>query len=143
MTGITVREVSRSRVRVVVLRADLDRDLADRVRPALMEAANAGRDVIVDMRGVSIVDSAGLGLLVRAHRAAKRRGATLCLVAPSRFVQTVLHTMHLDGVFPVHRDVRTALAASTRTVGDRLTPCPRAEPTRCASSSWTMTTPTP
>ena len=36
-------------------------------------------------------------------------GGVLCLVAPSRFVLTVLHTMHVDGVFPIFDDDVTAL----------------------------------
>jgi anti-sigma B factor antagonist len=82
----------------------------DQVRPALMEAAAAGRDVVLDMRAAGVVDSAGLGLLVRAHRAARQHGAALRLVAPTRYVMTVLHTMHLDGLFPIYPDERAALA---------------------------------
>ncbi|WP_328471415.1 STAS domain-containing protein [Actinoplanes sp. NBC_00393] len=105
--GFTVREAGRSRV--VALRAGLVQQLVDGVRPALVDAATAGRNVVIDMRRADVVDSAGLGLLVRVHRAAKHRGATLCLVAPSRYVVTVLHTMHLDGLFPIYPNVRSAL----------------------------------
>lgn len=100
---------SGAHARVVVLRADLDLHRVDHVRPALMDAADSGRAVIVDMRDAGVIDSAGLGLLVRAYRCAKRRGAGLCLVAPSRFVVTVLHTMHLDGMFPTFPDEQAAL----------------------------------
>ncbi|GAA1648035.1 hypothetical protein GCM10009828_091630 [Actinoplanes couchii] len=95
--------------RVVVLRSDLDLNRVDQVRPVLMEAAESGRDVVVDMHDAAVIDSAGLGLLVRAYRCTKRRGAGLSLVAPSRFVLTVLHTMHLDGMFPIFEDEQTAL----------------------------------
>ncbi|MEV0154226.1 STAS domain-containing protein [Micromonospora sp. NPDC050686] len=74
---------------------------ADLVRRALAEALDLGDQVLVDLSGVEIIDSAGLGLLVRAHQDARARSAQLCLVSPSRFVRTVLHTMRLDGVFPV------------------------------------------
>ncbi|OJF15238.1 STAS domain-containing protein [Couchioplanes caeruleus] len=104
-----IRDVAEPRARIVLLRADLDQHLVDRIRPALVEAAAAGRHVVVDMRHAGVIDSAGLGLLVRAYRAAKHRGATVCLVAPSRFVLTVLHTMHLDDVFPTYPDTRTAM----------------------------------
>ena len=113
MTGYRVQEIPEPRARVVMLRADLDRDLADRLRPVLAEATAAGRDVVIDMHGAGIIDSAGLGLLVRAYRSARSHGRAFCLVAPSRFVLTVLHTMHLDGLFPIHPDVDSAL---TRTV---------------------------
>ncbi|MBG0565449.1 STAS domain-containing protein [Actinoplanes sp. NEAU-A11] len=111
---VTVVEVAGFPVRVVTLGADLDRSLVGQVRPVL---TGAGRDVVIDMSEVGVVDSAGLGLLVRAFRSAKRRGASLCLVAPSRFVITVLHTMRLDGLFPIYPDVGSALrSVTTRTV---------------------------
>jgi anti-anti-sigma factor len=76
-------------------------DPAESVRRALAEAATVGDRVLVDLAEVEVIDSAGLGLLVRAHQEARRDGRRLCLVAPSRFVRTVLHTMRLDGVFAV------------------------------------------
>ncbi|MEU8660168.1 STAS domain-containing protein [Actinoplanes philippinensis] len=114
MTGPAemVRDVAGARV--VVLPADLDQSLAERLRPALIEAAEAGRDLVIDMGDATTIDPAGLGLLVRAHRAARQHDATLCLVAPSRFVLTVLHTMRLDGVFPIFPDQRTALSGPIR-----------------------------
>jgi anti-sigma B factor antagonist len=99
---------------VIVLPADLDQRQADRLRPALLEAAEAGRDLVIDMRDAATIDPAGLGLLVRAHRSARQHGAALCLVAPSRFVLTVLHTMRLDGVFPIFPDQRTTLSELAR-----------------------------
>jgi anti-sigma B factor antagonist len=100
--------------RVIVLPADLDQRLTERLRPVLTEAAETGRDLVIDMRDAGTIDPAGLGLLVRAHRSARQHGATLCLVAPSRFVLTVLHTMRLDGVFPIFPDQRTALSELAR-----------------------------
>ncbi|HWS38253.1 MAG TPA: STAS domain-containing protein [Actinoplanes sp.] len=104
----TVRDAEDG-ARIVVLHTDLDLHRVDQVRPALMDAAESGRDVVVDMRDAAVIDSAGLGLLVRAYRCTKRRGGGLSLVAPSRFVMTVLHTMHLDGMFPIFPDEPTAL----------------------------------
>ena len=77
--------------------------------PAAVEVELTG-DVVVDMARVGLVHPVGLGLLVRAHREAKQRGAVLCLAAPSRFVVTVLHTMCLTSVFPVLEDREQALA---------------------------------
>ena len=59
---VTVVEVAGFPVRVVTLGADLDRSLVGQVRPVL---TGAGRDVVIDMSEVGVVDSAGLGLLVR------------------------------------------------------------------------------
>ncbi|MER7456809.1 STAS domain-containing protein [Micromonospora sp. NPDC126480] len=74
---------------------------ADPLRIALAQATEQDGRVVVDLSAVEHIDSAGLGLLVRARQEARQRGAELCLYAPSRFVLTVLHTMRLDAAFPV------------------------------------------
>ncbi|BBH67161.1 hypothetical protein ACTI_38460 [Actinoplanes sp. OR16] len=94
---------------IVTPPADLDTEVAELIRPALMEAAAEGLDVVVDLREVHIIDSAGLGLLVRAHQEAKQHGGRFALAAPSRFVLTVLHTMKLDGMFALYPDREAAL----------------------------------
>ncbi|MEU6203358.1 STAS domain-containing protein [Micromonospora musae] len=89
--------------------AAVERDPQETLRRALREAVDHDDLVLVDLSEVQVIDSTGLGLLVRARQEARRRDATLCLVAPSRFVLTVLHTMRLDGVFPVAESREAAL----------------------------------
>jgi anti-anti-sigma factor len=94
---------------VVLVRADLDDQVAVLLRDTLADAVDRYGDVVVDLAGAHTVDPAGLGVLVRAHRQARRRDGNLCLAAPSRFVVAVLHTMHVDGVFPIFDDCASAL----------------------------------
>lgn len=91
-------------------------DGAEPVRRALREAVTVGPEMLVDLGDVATIDSTGLGLLVRAHQDARQEGRTLCLVAPSRFVRTVLHTMRLEQVFPVFPTRAAAFRHGTRTV---------------------------
>ncbi|TDC73039.1 anti-sigma factor antagonist [Micromonospora sp. KC606] len=95
---------------VVTATGDIDLGSGDTLRAALRHAADMGGHIVVDLARVHVIDSTGLGLLVRAHREARERDATLCLAAPSRFVRTVLHTMRLDAVFPVFDSRDEALA---------------------------------
>ncbi|BCJ62811.1 STAS domain-containing protein [Micromonospora endophytica] len=97
-------------VTVLVDRDDLVPDADDALRAALREAVEVDGTVVVDLAKVSVIDSVGLGLLVRAHREVRERDARLCLAAPSRFIRTVLHTMRLDGVFPIFETLEHALA---------------------------------
>jgi anti-anti-sigma factor len=107
MTAVEVAAVER--VTVVHVHGDLDEALAPELRETLSAAVECSADVLVDLAEAPTVDPAGLGVLVRAHRRARRQGGNLCLVAPSRFVVTVLHTMHVDGVFPIFDDCASAL----------------------------------
>lgn len=96
---------------VVTPLVDLDAGFAETLRDGLTAAFETGCHVLLDLHAAHLIDSAGLGLLVRAHQEAKHRGGSLRLVAPSRYVLTVLHTMRLDTVFASHPDEETALQA--------------------------------
>jgi anti-anti-sigma factor len=104
MIELTTRE----RDALVRIAGDLDLEMAPDLRAALGWAVDRHHGVVIDLTGVPRLDSAGLGVLVRAHARAKHHDGVLCLVGPSRFVQTVLHTMHVDGVFPIFDDCVTA-----------------------------------
>lgn len=95
---------------IVTVRGDVDIDLAAELRACLAEAIARRRRVVLNFAEVAVIDSVGLGVLVRAHRDARRLGGALCLVAASRFVVTVLHTMRLDAIFALFDDCEQALA---------------------------------
>ncbi len=109
-TGCVVSYEKTAALATIVLRGDLDLAHLAELRGALAEACETSSDIILDLDAVTMIDSAGLGLLVRAHQQAKRHGRTVVLVRPCRFVVAVLHTMRLLRIFPIHPDVRTATA---------------------------------
>lgn len=94
---------------VVHVHAGLDAAVAATLRETLTDAVDRHPAVIVDLSAVPTLDDVGLGLLVRAHRQARRRDGVVVLAGPSRFVITVLHTMHVDGLFPILDDCEAAL----------------------------------
>ena len=68
---------------VVTGPADIDVTNADQLRTALLEAAVRGHaTVVVDLTLTSFCDSAGLGVLVRAHKRALAEGGEVRLVIP-------------------------------------------------------------
>ncbi len=100
----------------VVLHGDLDLLVQAHLRQTLADVCETLTHVVLDLADVRLVDSTGLSLLVRAHQAIKRRGGTVCLAAPSKFVQTVLYTMRLHPMFPIFED---SVAAAEWLAGDR------------------------
>lgn len=99
---------------VITPLADIDASFTQTLRDGLTTALNTSRYVVLDLHAVHLIDSAGLGMLVRAHQEAKRGDGSLSLAAPSRFVLTVLHTMRLDVIFSSYPDEETALNALRR-----------------------------
>lgn len=66
---------------------DLDRELAQLQDVSL---------VVIDLRGLSFVDSTGLGVLVRAHQRAEELGHRLALVRGNGQVNRLLSLTGLD-----------------------------------------------
>jgi anti-sigma B factor antagonist len=105
-----------SGVAVVTAPAEIDIGTAAHLRTALLQAAIGGQPtVVVDMTQTRLCDSAGLNLLVRAHKRALARGGELRLVAPAEVsVRHVFAVTGLDRVIPHFPSLQEALAADTR-----------------------------
>jgi anti-anti-sigma factor len=70
------------------------------------------RHLVVDLSGVTIIDSAGIRAFVRGHTTAQRVGGTLRLAAAPAAVSRVLELAHLSGVFEIFTSVDGARMAA-------------------------------
>jgi anti-anti-sigma factor len=82
--------------------------------PALKEAiGNAVKDgtprLVIDMEGVSFVDSTGLGSVIAALKLVRSSKGDLRLAAPNQQVRVVLELTTLDRVFAYYPTVEDAL----------------------------------
>ena len=66
-------------------------------------------DVILDLGQVDFIDSSGLGAVVAARKLMPD-GASLELAGLRPAVEKVMQLTRMNTVFPIHRDVETALA---------------------------------
>lgn len=64
--------------------------------------------LVIDLRRVRLIDSAGLELLCETHEACVRRGGMLRLAAPSPLVRDVLRITGLDQELSLFPDVVSA-----------------------------------
>jgi anti-sigma B factor antagonist len=65
------------------------------------EAAKKPRLLVVDMSGLTFIDSAALHEIVQAHRKLRADGGLLALAGPSRSVARILQLSAIDQVIPV------------------------------------------
>lgn len=76
---------------------------AKRFQNELMTAVNSqeGSTILVDMKGVEFIDSAGLIALITAYKSAKIRGKSLniCSVSPS--VKIIFELSQLDQILEI------------------------------------------
>jgi anti-sigma B factor antagonist len=89
----------RSDVAIVQPHGELDMATAETLRAALDGVENAGR-LVLDLRGLSFIDSSGLHLLVALHERAQRDGFQLTLIAPAAPADKAIQLSGLDQTLP-------------------------------------------
>jgi anti-sigma B factor antagonist len=106
-------DVDRPRPGVVVVRptGDLDAYTAPELRSRLQGVTGTDtRIVVVDLSGVTFIDSAGLGALVGAHRRMREAGGVLRIVQPPPLVGRAFELTGLNEVLDLCEDREQALA---------------------------------
>lgn len=100
---------------VVLLELDgrLVADEGDRLlRECVTGLVTSGtRALLIDLHGVTYVDSGGIGALVAMYIHVMRRGGGLKLLRPSPCATRVLHITHLASVFEVFDDEALAIGS--------------------------------
>jgi anti-sigma B factor antagonist len=87
------------------------RDEARALSQLVGELLQGGSKVVVDLSGVSSIDSAGMGELVLLHTRAQSQKAEMKYASPSPLVRDLLGLTNLDSVFEIHPSLHDALAA--------------------------------
>ncbi len=84
----------------------------DHFRQTFDDLLNAGDNrIVVDLEEVSMLDSSGIGLLVRCLTAAKQQSGSLKLLKPSKFAVQTLRMTGLFSLFEVFEDQELAVAS--------------------------------
>jgi anti-sigma B factor antagonist len=98
-------------VTVVAPTGRLDVAGAPELKDAISKVIKDGPTrVVIDMEGVSFVDSTGLGSVIAALKQIRSSQGELRLAAPNQQVRVVLELTTLDRVFPYYASVEDALA---------------------------------
>jgi anti-sigma B factor antagonist len=97
-------------VTVLVPSGRLDVTGAPTLKDAISDAVKDGQPrLVIDMEGVSFVDSTGLGSVIAALKLVRNSKGDLRLAAPNQQVRVVLELTTLDRVFPYYATVEDAL----------------------------------
>lgn len=84
----------------------------DRLRNTFEELLGAGSNRwVLDVSEVAMIDSSGIGLLVRYLTNAKQQGGALKLLNPSKFAVQTLRMIGLLNLFEVFEDQDTAVSS--------------------------------
>jgi anti-sigma B factor antagonist len=96
---------------VIEVGGEVELHSAQQLRDELVQACKAEQPrIVVDLSGVSFIDSSGLGVLVGALKRVRERGM-LSLACPQQRVRRVFEITGLTQVFPIYSRVEEAVAA--------------------------------
>ena len=107
-----VTTAERQDVVVFFLNGRFDAYRADGVRAQLFGAVEKGqRKIVVDLSGVTLVDSNGLTALVGGMKRARQDGGDLRLVGIPSSVRLIFDLTHVDRAFEIFEDIDSAVAS--------------------------------
>lgn len=85
------------------------------LKETVRELAKKGKkNLLLNLTGITYVDSSGVGQLVGAMTSARGQGITLKLLRPNKQVLDLLKLSKLDTVFEIFEDEPTAVASFSR-----------------------------
>jgi anti-anti-sigma factor len=105
---------TRNRGDVVIVHCEgriVYRDEAAALSRLVGEVLQHSRKLVLDLSGVSSMDSAGIGELVLLQTWAQRKDANLKCAGANSLVNTLLELTNLDSVLEVHPSLDEALAS--------------------------------
>jgi anti-sigma B factor antagonist len=104
---------TQDQVKIVKLRGKLNLGPAlDRTNDTMKDLLNSGdARLLLDLQELAMLDSSGIGLLVRYLTAAKQRGGSLKLLNPSKVALQTLKLVRVLSLFEVFEDQDSAVAS--------------------------------
>ena len=98
---------------IVALGGELDLSTIPRLEGRLLDEIDMERSVVVDLTRLIFIDSSGIGLLIKAHRAAVNGTRFHTVVSSGSQVERVLALAGIGRALPLFLDRAEAIAALT------------------------------
>lgn len=108
---ISVSSTPADSIPIVTVSGEVDVYSAPALKDKVVELVGSGHQtLIVDLGGVTFLDSTGLGVLVEARTATAEAGGLLPVVCTQQRILKLFTITGLDGVFSIHASVDDAVA---------------------------------
>jgi len=103
---------------VVSLAGELDLSTIPRIESQLFEQLRSHPGVVVDLTGLSFIDSSGIGLLIKAFRAVDGGGKLHTVIAQGSQVDRVFRLAGIDRALPLFVERTRALESLNGAASD-------------------------
>ncbi|GGU41654.1 STAS domain-containing protein [Streptomyces coeruleorubidus] len=110
--GLSVDHTAAHGIRVVTLRGEIDHAVTNELTEALLSYGSVTRPrTVVDLSGVTFMDSSGINVLIAAQQSMSDAQGWLRIAGAQASVLRVLELVGLDQVIGCHSTVEQALNA--------------------------------
>lgn len=97
-------------IRVVTVSGEIDHTVRDRLGQALLPPDGSTRPrTVIDLSGVTFMDSSGINALINAHHAIEESDGWLRLAGPRESVVRIMQLVGIDALIPCYPTLRQAL----------------------------------
>ena len=102
-SGLHIQVAAKAGAQVITLVGEVDLHSSPKLRQTLLELLeqNATVPIVIDLAGVTYMDSSGVGTLVELKRKSERRKGRVTLVGPQPRVRSVFEITQLDKFFSI------------------------------------------
>ena len=87
----------------------LDASNAQQLKKQISQMAVSGREIVLDLRGTSFIDSTGLGALIFSIKSLRESGGDLSLCVAQPRVRRLLAMLHMHRLFGIYNEPAEAL----------------------------------
>ena len=96
---------------VIEMDGEVDLSCSPEARKQILHCLDTDASVLVDLSGVTYIDSSGIASLVEGFQTAKKKDLKFGLIGVSSAAMSVLQLARLDTVFPIHDSVEERIKA--------------------------------
>ena len=97
---------------VIQLSGEVDLSCSPEARKSILACLKTNKNLLIDLSGVTYIDSSGVASLVEGYQTAKKQDLKFGLVGVSKAVLNVLQLARLDKVFPIHASAAECINSS-------------------------------
>ena len=94
---------------ILELEGEVDLSCSPDARKEILACLQGEQNLLIDLSGVTYIDSSGVASLVEGYQTAKKKNIKFGLVGVSESAMSVLQLARLDKVFPISADVADRL----------------------------------
>ena len=96
--SMTYKVTEKGNISTVFLNGEIDMDVADKAKSVILPLVEAGKEVHINLKDVSYMDSSGISVLIESHQKASEKNTKVIIKEISKSVLKVIMMAKLEQI---------------------------------------------